>query len=221
MKKYTLISLFFVILTVFLIATSAFGASGNTFKFSDSLQDKVLCLEDYGYCDVFPSGKFQINVKINFEDGNVIDQFNSDTCLGIDVGDIFLFSCLGDDPRYQNGTTRANIVYSDEDFWTGENAPYLWVKLKWNAKKLTAKIKGITGLTVQYPILADDYMWGDVGPVQDDSVVANVTLDDGHTTFIDNTFDLYVNGNVKMKTKRKGEDTFDCYSVKLKGQGYN
>jgi hypothetical protein len=224
MKKYTLISLFFVILTVFLIATSAFGASGNTFKFSDSYQEKFADPYRLGWVDLYDFGKFQINLKVNLVNGDIINQFNSDTCFDIEVGDFWSESCLTDDPMYQEGNTRASMVYSDKDFDNPYGKAYLWVKLQWNSKKLTAKIKGLTGTPdFQAPIMAFDYMDGDPGTYSPEGVDAYVTVyndNDEDNPLLDVTFqNLYVQARVKMKYNRKWD--WDLYNIKVKGQGYN
>jgi hypothetical protein len=205
-----------------LTSTTAFGASGNSFKFSDSLKDKLICSKAYGYCDLYDFGKFQINSKINFEDVD-ISQFNSNTCLDVEVGEFYLLTCLGDpESSYQQGATRANMLFTGEDYYLGDNVPYMWVTLKWNTKKLNIKIKGLTGVPdIEYPIMAYDYMWSyDPGTYQDTDY-AYVTLynDDDGTTFVDKEFDISVTGKVGMKTNRKWG--MDLYQVKVKGQGYN
>jgi hypothetical protein len=220
MKKYTLLSLLFLVSAALLTSTSAFGASGNSFKFSDSLKEKLLC-DNYGFCDIFQFGKFQINAKINFENVD-ISKFNSDTCLDVAVGWFSLTTCLGDPgSSYQHGATRASMVFTGEDYYLGDNIPYLWVTLKWNSKKLTVKIKGLTGTPdIEGPILADDYMWSYDKGTYYDTDVASVSFYNGDTIFIDTTFDpINVTAKVNMKTNRKWD--MDLYQVKVKGQGYN
>jgi hypothetical protein len=217
MKKCTLLSLLLVVSAVFLISTSALGAGGDTFKFSDSYKEKLLNL--YGWEDLFYFGKFNINAKIYFDNVDT-SQFNSDTCLDVEVGWFSLFTCLGDDPAYQQGKTGTKMVFTGDDYYLGDNIPYLWANLKWNSKKLTIKIKGLTGTPdIGFPIMADDYMYFDPG-TYDDSTDATVLLyNDPDAPFIDTSFDMYTTAKVKMKTNRKWD--WDLYQVSVKGNGYN
>ena len=224
MKKFRLLSLLILISASLLLSTSALGASKNTFKFSDSYKETFSDPYRLGWTDLYDFGKFQINVKINLEDGDIINQFNPDTCIALEVGDFWLDTCLGDDPSYREGNTSAKMVYSDKDFDNPNGKDYLWITMKWNSKKLIAKIKALTGTPdFQYPIMALDYMYEEPGTYSPEGVDAYVTLyndNDEGNPLLDITFhNVYVQAKVKAKYNRKWD--WDLYNVTVKGQGYN
>jgi hypothetical protein len=80
MKKFRLLSLLILISAALLFSASAFGASKNTFKYTESLKDKYY----KAFYTAYPIGKYNINAKINLEDVD-INQFNSDTCFDITI----------------------------------------------------------------------------------------------------------------------------------------
>ena len=73
------------------------AAAANTFKFTDTYVQKVLCSKVLGYCDVFDTGKFTIAAKISLA-GIDISKFNRDTEFYIYVGRFDWLCQLGDDP---------------------------------------------------------------------------------------------------------------------------
>jgi hypothetical protein len=227
MKKFRLLSLLILISTALLFSASAFGAGKNTFKYSESLKDKYYA----AFYTAYPLGKYNINAKINLEDGD-IDKFNSDTCFDITIGPAdpdslnFTYSrtaCLGDpESSYQEGDTGVSMVYMSGSWasYSDQEFPYRWVKLKWNKKKLTIMIKGQNGLTdLGEPLLASDYYWYYDAGTYDEPYTATVQVyNDPDNPFIDKTFNIDVRAKVKVKDNR---NYGALYQASVKGKGYN
>jgi hypothetical protein len=224
MKKFRLLSLLILISAALLFSASAFGAGKNTFKYTESYKDKIVKGSYWAYT----LGKYTINVKINLEDGD-IDKFNSATCFDVtinpdgeyDNGTYSRSACLGDpESSYQEGDTRASMVFMSGGYDLPYDIAYRWVNLKWNKKKLTIMIKGQNGLTdLGSPLLASDYYWYYDAGTYDESYKATVSVYNGtDDPFIDKTFDIDVRAKVKVKDNR---DYGALYQATVKGKGYN
>jgi len=219
MKRNIAFSLILLISATLLISASAFAAS-NSLKYSDQLQEKLLCSNYLEYCEYFYYGKFQIDAKI-YLDGVDINQFNDDTCFYVGVGNFSFDACLGDDPSYippgQKGAkTSARFVLRDYDWISDRDVDYLWVTLKWSKKNVTIKVKALTMTPdIAYPILALDYLWWGENYSIQETLMAEVEF-----AGILKTFDVNSTGKVKLRTKKKYGEEYEYSDVKIKGTGY-
>ena len=123
----------------------------NTFSYTETYAQKVLCSSKYGYCDIFNYGKFNISVKLSLEGKDIdLSQINGDTKFSLQVGNCYVDLFLGDGlykpGKTSKATSKATFVLTDYDWVTDkDNVPYMWVTLSWNSKTLTVKIKALTG----------------------------------------------------------------------------
>jgi len=219
MKKFTLLSLLILISATLLTFTDAFGAS--FFKYSESYKQKVLCSSYYGYCDVFDYGKYNISAKLSLEGKDIdLSTINANTPFYMEVGDFYVYFLLGDG-QYKPGKTsksksKTSVVLSDYDWVTDkENVPYMWIKLSWNAKGLTIKIKGLTGMPdIMYPIISYNYLYEDNG-AYNENLSGSVSFAGAEWAF-----DTPSTISVKQKTKKdKYKDLWDLWAIKAKGTG--
>jgi hypothetical protein len=215
MKRSIFLSFAVSLSLVILTATSGFAASGNSFKYSESYKQKVLCSSYYGYCDVFDYGKFNISAKMSLA-GIDISQINGDTEFYLEVGDVYVDVVLQDGYYITGKKGKASFVLSDYDWVTDRNnVQYMWVNLSWNSKTLNVKIKGLTGTPdISYPIIAYDYMYEDSGAYGDD-LSGYVSFGEGEWSF-----DLPSSISVRQSVKKdKYKYEWDLWSISAKGSG--
>jgi hypothetical protein len=211
MKKRIVISLILFVSIVALTSANVYAAAANTFKFTDTYAQKVLCSKIYG-CDVFDGGKFTITSKISLT-GIDITKFNRDTEFYIYVGRFDWHCQLRDDLAYAPGKTSAKILVRtvEEDYYGRINQLYLTIQLKWSAKQLAVTITGITPDALA-PIWADDYLY-------ESTSVNDVT--DAYIEFGENVkvwFNpIYIKGKATVKYDKKYGG--DISNVKLTGTG--
>ena len=147
MKKFTLLSLLILISATLLTFTNAFGA--DSFKYSESYKQKVLCSSYYGYCDVFDFGKYNISAKLSLAGKDIdLSKINGNTPFYMEVGDFYVYFLLKDGQyipgKTSKSTSKTSVVLSDYDWVTeNEHAQYMWIKLSWNSKAIDHKNKGI------------------------------------------------------------------------------
>jgi len=219
MKKVTLLSLLILLSATLFTYTSAFGAGGNALKYNENYKQKVLCSSYYGYCDVFDYGKFKVTVKLSLEGKDIdLSQIDGNTSFYFEVGNVYVNALLGNGQYIQGRkSSKANFVFSDYDWVTdNEKAQYMWVTLKWNAKKLTIKIKGLTGTPdITYPIIAYDYLYEDSG-IYTENLFGYVSFAGAEWAF-----DVPSSIKVKQGTKKdKYKYPWDVWKIKAKGKGY-
>jgi hypothetical protein len=215
MKKRIVISLILFVSIIALTSANVYAAAAaNTFKFTDTYVQKVLCSKVLGYCDVFDGGKFTITAKISLA-GIDTSKFNRDTEFYIYVGRFDWYCQLGEDPRFIPGKSKSakiTVIPEEPDYY-GKRAQYLQIQFKWSPKQLAVTITGITPDSLA-PIWADDYLY-------DTSTVSDVT--DAYIEFGDDVkvwFNpVWINGKATMKTIKKSGDLYDVSNIKLTGTG--
>jgi hypothetical protein len=217
MKRRIVISLILFLSFVALTSTKVYAvAASNTFKFTDTYLQKVLCSKVLGYCDVFDSGKFTVAAKMSLA-GIDISKFNRDTAFYIYVGR-FNWQCqLGDDPSFVAGKSKSAkiLVRTEEPDYYNRTYQYLQLQFKWSAKQLAVTITGITPDSLA-PIWADDYLYNyDNLPVDD---VTDAYIEFGEDVKV--WFSpIYIKGKATVKTVNKSGDLYDVSTVKLTGTG--
>lgn len=182
----------------------------DSIQFTETVKDQVVCVTNQGVetCGPHGFGRFTINAKISLA-GVIINQFNTNTPVYIDVGDgvgDFIFSgSLKDDPNYVVGKKRATIVQSH-----GKSKPVidLQVGLTWNWKELSVHIVGNPSAYYPYSIFRDQVV--DAGIVNGSSS-AVIYFGDTISLFDDVT----VVGNAKTTTN----GVVNLFNIKIKGKG--
>jgi hypothetical protein len=220
MKKRIVISLILFVSIIALTSANVYAAAAaNTFKFTDTYTQKVLCSSYYGYCDVFDSGKFTITAKISLAPNIDTSKFDRDTEFYIYVGRFDWYCQLGEDPRFIPGKSKSakiTVIPEEPDYY-GKRAQYLQIQFKWSPKQLVVTITGITPDSLS-PIWADDYLY-------DTAIVSDVT--DAYIEFGDDVkvwFNpVWINGKATLKTVKKtfqkSKELFDVSNIKLTGTG--
>ena len=106
-------------LLLWLAALFAVGSltvwAGNSFRFSETLTDQLLCDDDQGVvsCETFRSGRFRLNVTV-FDEEIDPSQFDAATPCTIAIGDFTFAGALGDDPHYTAGKNKATFRLTDQ-----------------------------------------------------------------------------------------------------------
>jgi len=198
-------------------ATNSYAAGSNSLTFSETYSEKLVCYKSYGYCDVIGSGKFTVSSKILLN-GIDINQFNSDTTIGISVESFSFNATLGEavggfNPKKKN----AKFLVSGEDI-DGITRNYLTVNLSWSKTTMTVKVTCTTApWYIENPIIALNYIGEPTGTISDEPISSEIYIDD-----LSVGFDLIANGSVKTKTNDKktlGEYDTSNISVKASGIG--
>jgi hypothetical protein len=221
MKKSIFWGLAISLSLVMLMVTSGFAASANSFKYSESYKQKVLC--NVYYCDEFDFGKFNISANLSLA-GIDLSRIDRDTDFYLEVGGVYVDVSLSEGQYFpgktSKSTSKANFVLSDYDYTSPDvKVPYMWVTLSWNSKKLTVKITGLTGTPdIMYPIIAYDYLYEETGVYSDDDTTMT-----GYVAFGETQWQFKVPSTVKVKQstkKDKYKSEWDVGSVTAKGTGY-
>jgi hypothetical protein len=215
MKKRIVISLILFLSIVALTSANVYAAAAaNTFKFTDTYVQKVLCSKVLGYCDVFDSGKFTITAKISLA-GIDISKFKRDSEFYIYVGHFDWYCELGDDPRFIPGkSTSFKIqVKTEEPDYYNRTYQYLQIQLKWSAKQLQVTITGITPDSLA-PIWADDYLYNYDNPTVNDLTDAYIEFGDNVKVYFN---PIYIKGKATVKYDKKYGG--DISNVNLTGTG--
>ena len=196
------------------VATNSYAASSNSLTFSETYSEKLVCYKSYGYCDVVGSGKFTVSSKILLS-GIDINQFNSDTTIGISVEGFSFNAALGDAVGGFNPKKKsAKFIVSGVDM-DGINRQYLTVTLSWSKTSMTVKVTCTTApWNLEYPIIAGYYI-GEPSSGISDPLAAQIDIDDLYVGF-----DLTANGSVKTKTTDKKDlGEYDTSSISVKASG--
>jgi hypothetical protein len=215
MKRRILINLILFVSIIALTTANVYAAAAaNTFKFTDTYAQKVLCSKQLGYCEVFDGGKFIITSKISLA-GIDTSKFDRDTQLYIYVGHFSWYCELGEDPRFSPGTSKSAkiLVRTEEPDYYNKTYQYLQIQLKWSTKQLVVTITGITPDALA-PIWADDYLYNyDSSPTVSDVTDAYIEFGDDVKVYFN---PIYITGKATVKTIKK---YYDVSNVKLTGTG--
>ena len=215
MKRRIVISLILFLSIVALTSANVYAAAAaNTFKFTDTYTQKVLCSKSAGYCDVFDSGKFTITAKISLANID-ISKFNRGTGFYIYVGRFEWYCELGEDPRFipeRSKSFKIQVIPDEPDYYRRRNQ-YLQIQLKWSAKQLAVTITGITP-DAMAPIWADDYLYNYDNPTVNDVTDAYIEFGDDVKVYFN---PIYIKGKATVKYDKKYGG--DISNVKLTGTG--
>ena len=212
------------LLSFILLLSSAVGALAggsaptNTLKFTESLGEKVLCVQsgDNWSCHKMAGDAFKISAKIVLT-GVDIASFGPTTSFDLTLGDLHITRQLGDDPAYTAGTTKATFraTYLNSK---GKLAVYQTVSLKWTATQLTVSVTGKTA-DITMPgwstIQAANYVGLSTGPL---TGTTSGSVKFGDTSIV---FDqVPVTGSVATKqVVAKDTDHYEVSKVKIMGSG--
>jgi hypothetical protein len=226
MKKYGMFCFVLWMLVAALTVGSGFAA--DSLNFTESYGQKVPCekycynydegYKGYGgggdcyyYCDVEDSGKFKIVAKVSLAGIDIKNQLNKSTSFAIQFSDFSSQNVLGDDKNYTSGKTSAKFLYYDTYY--DSTVCYLKISLKWNSKQLTVTVEGKTPDWGVNPILANDYLGEESGPINN-SAIAKVNF-----STLQALFDVSITGKVTTKTVVKHGEEFEVSNISLKGKG--
>jgi hypothetical protein len=215
MKRRIVISLILFVSIIALTSANVHAAAAaNTFKFTDTYVQKVLCSKVLGYCDVFDGGKFTITAKISLANID-ITKFDRDTEFYIYVGRFDWYCQLGEDPRFIPGKSKSAkiVVIPEEPDYYGHRAQYLQLQFKWSPKQLVITITGITPDALA-PIWADDYLYNYDDPSVNDVTDAYIEFGNDVKVYFN---PIYVKGKATVKYDKKYGG--DVSNIKLTGTG--
>jgi hypothetical protein len=192
----------------------------DSVTFSETEKDSVKCTKDLG-CDSFTTGKFTMKGLFftNVDLTQFTDLLATDTELDVTVGDWSGGGLLGDDPKYQNGGTKATIPLTDSNSCSGKDVTHGTIKFSSSSKGVAITVSTKTGFTA-----CDDYessAIADAEAGQTGTVTTNVTVSidmfNGLTELTTN-IDVNVTGTASVKSVVKNGETNDLNSVKVSGK---
>lgn len=199
------------------ILSLASAALADSFSFSETFKDKVVCERDQGdvFCDVASIGRFRIAGSRTWKGVVDISAINADTAFHIAFGNLDFTAMLSDDPNYVVGKTSATFIIgehfndNDKEFVDGK------IVVKWNAKRVSIGVSGkLGGQSELEPVLADLYTENDSGPFSDEALISADFAD----FFLADETPVAIRGNVSHRTVTRGEDQFDLTSVTVHGR---
>jgi hypothetical protein len=207
-------------LVVAILALCSSKGWSDSVTFSETEKDSVKCTKDLG-CDSFTTGKFTMKGLFftNVDLTQFTDLLATDTELDVTVGDWSGGGLLGDDPKYQNGGTKATIPLTDSNSCSGKDVTHGTIKFSSSLKGVAITVSTKTGSTT-----CDDYessAIADAEAGQTGTVTTNVTVSidifNGLTELTTN-IDVNVAGTASVKSVVKNGETNDLNSVKVSGK---
>jgi hypothetical protein len=209
--------------SVLLIAVLGLGSPkgwSDSVTFSESEKDSLKCTTGTG-CDTTTTGKF--TMKGLFFTGVNLSAFQdllaTDTELDVTVGDWSGGGLLGDDPKYQNGGSKATIPLTDSNSCSGKDVTHGTIKFSGSSKGVAITVSTKTGSTAcddnESSAIADAEA-GQTGAVTT-NITVSIDIFNGLTELTTN-IDVTVTGTASVKSVNKQGDAFDLNSVKVSGK---
>jgi hypothetical protein len=176
--------------------------AGNSFRFTETLTDQLLCDDDQGVvsCQTFRSGRFRLDVTVS-DEGIDSSQFDKTTPFVITIGDFTFAGTLGDDPHYAAGKTKASFRLTDQvcnGLGKCATLTHGAIDLRITKTGLKITVATRTGADVrgESPALANNYIDDEPGLISDfQPSSASIQLGD-HST----STNLAISATVKQQT---------------------
>jgi hypothetical protein len=140
---------------VILLSTTAGHLRADTFKFTESLADKVIC-EGHGedrFCEVAQVGAFHLTAKFGWAPGTAAS-IEGDTGFSLSFGNLDLSFTPSDDPKWAPGKRSVTMIFGYEDD-NGRLVREGKVVLRWNDRGFSVNVSLRTGFDFSAVIAGD------------------------------------------------------------------
>jgi len=200
----------------------------DTAKFSEKYADKALTMKEDGetFCEQIATGSYTFSGVFFVAEPLAAADFDAETEVTIQIGNVEHTVYLGDDPKYVDGAAKATIVlYTEQcketkDDFVCKDLKYVTIKIAFTAKGVKISVAGKTGTDKYFTEL-------DSSPLAEGFAFENSPFGADMDVFIGiggNELFAMMNvagvSKVKMGHNKCGDDT-ELATVSVKGTALN